>query len=240
VEHWIETICEPKRLLLAWQGPDPKGDRTRFAVGELIRENSGALLRYFSREKLENAYALGFEGYPAFKLDQREHRLGVMEAFLRRLPPRSRADFTAYRTQFRLQAKLEISDFALLAYTEAKLPSDGFSIVNPLEDVCGPCQFVFEVAGYRYYASEIVTPLSVGQPLRFVPEPTNERDPNAVKVEANDELIGYVNRLQAVAFLSWIRDGLVSGWIERLNGNIDKPRAFMFVRVLPRKSAEAA
>jgi hypothetical protein len=240
VEHWIETICEPKRLLLAWQGPDPKGNRTRFAVGELIQENGDCLLRYFPPEKLTEACALGFEGYPAFKRDQLEHRLGVMATFLRRLPPRSRADFAAYKAQFRLHTKLDLSDFALLAYTEAKLPSDGFSIVNPLQDVHGPCQFVFEVAGYRHYAKTLTSPLTLGQPLQFVPEPTNKYDPNAVRVEATKEVIGYVNRLQADAFLRWLRDGVVSGCVERLNGNPDKPRAFMFVSVLPQKSAAAA
>lgn len=240
MEHWIETICEPKRLLLAWQGPDPKGERTRFAVAELIRQNGECLLRYFPAEDLARARTLGFEGYPAFKLAQREHQLGVMAAFLRRLPPRSRADFDAYKAQFRLRSNLDLSDFALLAYTEAKLPSDGFSIVNPLDEMCPPCQFVFEIAGYRHYHHELPAHPVVGQRLEFEPEPTNKWDPHAVMVKADHNLLGYVNRLQAQAFLRWIRDRLLSACVERLNGNVEKPRAFMFVEVAKQPTAAAA
>ena len=42
MEHWISHICEPRRLLLAWQGPDPNGDRTRFGRAT----NSAPLLQY--------------------------------------------------------------------------------------------------------------------------------------------------------------------------------------------------
>jgi hypothetical protein len=106
---------------------------------------------------------------------------------MRRLPPRTRVDFDAHRAQFCLKSGLVMSDFALLAYTEAKLPSEGFSIVNPLTDLCGPCEFLLEVAGYRHYADGLKEPLSVGQPLQFVAEPSNEWDPNAVRVEADSK-----------------------------------------------------
>jgi hypothetical protein len=133
-----------------------------------------------------------------------------------------------------------MSDFALLAYTEAKLPSDGFSIVNPLTDLCGPCEFLLEVAGYRHYAGGLKEPLSVGQHLQFVAEPSNKWDPDAVRVEADSKLVGYVNRLQAVAFLRWIKQGVVEGFVERLNGNAVKPRLFMFVSVAVNRADQAA
>jgi hypothetical protein len=227
-------------LLLAWQASDPDGERTRFAVGELLLEGEECTLRYLSGNEVDSARALGFSGYPAFDVGKVEHRKGVLAAFMRRLPPRTRADFDAYKAQFRLQAGLSISDFALLAYTEAKLPSDGFSIVNPLTDVCGPCEFLLESAGYRHYAGGLNEPLSVGQRLQFVAEPSNKWDPNAVRVEANSELVGYVNRLQAPAFLQWIKQAVVEGFVERLNGNAVKPRLFMFVSVAGKRADEAA
>jgi hypothetical protein len=240
VDHWIQTICEPQRLLLAWQGSDPDGERTRFAIGELLLEAGECTLRYLSGEEVDRARALGFSGYPAFDISQTEHRKGVLAAFMRRLPPRSRADFVAYQAQFRLKPDLVMSDFALLAYTEAKLPSDGFSIVNPLTDLCGPCEFLLEVAGYRHYADGLKEPLCIGQRLRFVAEPANKWDPNAVRVEAESELVGYVNRLQAVTFLRWIEQGVIEGFVERLNGNAAKPRLFMFVRVAAKRVDQAA
>jgi HIRAN domain len=240
VEHLIQTICEPQRLLLAWQASDPDGERTRFAVGELLRERDQCVLRYLAGEQVDRARSLGFSGYPAFDASHVEHRKGVMAAFLRRLPPRSRSDFEAYKTQFRLASDLKFSDFALLAYTEAKLPSDGFSIVNPLTDVCGPCQFVFEVAGHRHYAGKLGKPLTVGQRVNLVPEPTNKWDPNAVRIEANSEVVGYVNRLQAAAFLRWIDRGVVEAYVDRLNGNAARPRLFMFVNVIAERAPKAA
>jgi hypothetical protein len=242
VEHWIEAICEPARLLLAWQSPDPNGVRDRFAVAEIISEgkSESCLFRYLSGTEVDRARSLGYVGYPAFRLDQTEHRQGVLAALLRRLPPRSRTDFQEYKAQFRLRSDLQLSDFALLAYTEAKLPSDGFSIVNPLDKARGPCQFVLEVAGFRHYVKSLNAPLGVGQQLKFVPEPTNERDSNAVRVEAAGQLIGYVNRLQAPTFLRWIEEGVLEGIVERLNGNPDRPRVLMFVAVRAQRTAEAA
>jgi hypothetical protein len=43
------------------------------------------ILRYLSGTEVEQAKRLGFGGYPAFRLDQTEHRQGVLAAFLRRL-----------------------------------------------------------------------------------------------------------------------------------------------------------
>jgi hypothetical protein len=63
VEHWISHICEPHRLLLAWQGPDPNGERTRFAVAELLRTGSNCTLRYLEGPEMERAKKLGFDGH---------------------------------------------------------------------------------------------------------------------------------------------------------------------------------
>jgi hypothetical protein len=162
----------------------------------------------------------------------------VMAAFLRRLPPRSRPDFEAYKAHFRLSRATELSDFAMLAYTEAKLPSDGFSLVNTLEGVSAPCELMLEVAGYRYYIKQ-TRPLHIGQRAKLVPEPTNPKDANAISVQVDDQIIGYVNRLQTEAFHRWIGKGEVMAEIERLNGSADRPRAFIFVWVRPSTSIAA-
>jgi hypothetical protein len=239
VEQWISHICEPSRLLLAWQGPDPDGERTRFAVGELLLNGgSDCILRYLNGPEVDRAKKLGFEGYPAFRLEQVEHRQGVLATFLRRLPPRARPDFDAYKAQFRLKPDLSLSDFALLAYTGARLPSDGFSVVNTLEGLHAPCEVVLEIVGHRHYVRNLKTSLSVGEALDLVPEPQNPYDQNAIAVKVRGETIGYINRLQTVAIHQWLRNGTVETTLERLNGPSDRPRAFMFVRV--RNSDKAA
>jgi hypothetical protein len=240
MEHWISHTWEPGKLLLAWQAPDLEGERTRFAVGELLRDGQDCILRYSTGDEVDRAKSLGFVGYPAFRLAQREHRHGVLATFLRRLPPRARADFAAYKAQFRLGPELKLSDFALLAYTGARLPSDGFSVVDTLEGAQPPCEFVTEIAGYRHYAPKLAVRPAVGTPVELVPEPDNPVDPKAIAVKANNQTIGYVNRLQTGAFHRWLGGDAVEATIERMNGTADRPRAFMFVWIKDRQGRAAA
>lgn len=236
--NWIENICEPRRLFLAWQAPDHAGDRFRWAVGE-VTASPQIQLRYYTGDEfashnqgrsVSDIEHLGYRGYPGFRTRVLTHTDGVAESLMRRLPPRSRSDFDEYRKHFRLSATLAVSDFALLAYTEAKLPSDGFSVVNPLD--CGEITFelMLEVAGARYYTND--TPrLQIGQQVQFVAEPDNHFDANAIMVCVAGFKIGYVNRLQAKAFRRWLGTADLQAVVERINGTSDRPRIFLFVRV---------
>jgi hypothetical protein len=248
VANWIERICEPRRLFLAWQAPDHLGERFRWAVGVLEASGDQIALRYlqagvdFESRNQAKTYdrllGLGYQGYPAFSLAKELHTEGVLSAFMRRLPPRARSDFEEYKAQFRLPVDLPVSDLGLLGVTEAKLPSDGFSLVDPLDGNVGACDLMLEVAGYRHYPQQ--SGLSEGDPIRFQPEPENKFDPNAVMIQANGQCIGYINRLQAPAFQRWLAERDVSGVVERLNGRPEKPRAFIFVRVRPGRMHLAA
>ena len=236
--NWIEHVHEPDRLLLAWQAPDPMGDRQRWAVGELTRAGDDARLRYFAGEEFgahnfdqsfEKLKALGYRGYPAFPPEPGlVHENNVLEAFMRRLPPRNRSDFDRYRDHLRLRPEAEISNFALLGLSEAQLPSDGFSVVDPLSGDVKRCELISELAGYRYYAREHPQP-DLGQPVDLVPEPENAFDPNAIMVRLGDGKLGYINRIQAPAILEWIAQGRASAVVERLNGRPDRPRAFIYL-----------
>jgi hypothetical protein len=188
---------------------------------------------------MQRAKGLGFVGYPAFDVNQCEHRGGVLAAFIRRLPPRVRPDFAAYKAQFRLQPDLQLSDFASLAYTGAKLPSDGFTIVDTLEGMSPPCEIVLEVAGYRHYAAKLSKTPTVGEKIELVAEPENKVDKQAIAMKIGSQTIGYVNRLQTVAFHRWMRDEHVDVVFERLNGPVDRPRAYVFVSVRDRDNVDA-
>ena len=160
---------------------------------------------------------------------------------MRRLPPPSRPDFAEYKRQFRLPPLLFVSNFGLLGRTEAKLPSDGFSLVDPLDGAVDHCDLMLEVAGYGRYP-QILAPLSVGDPVWLQAEPWNEVDQNAVVIRASGQTIGYVNRLQAAAFQQWLRERAITSVVERLNGQ-PAPRAFVFIRIRParaRANASAA
>jgi hypothetical protein len=251
MENWIERASEPRRLFLAWQAPDQFGDRFRWAVGIVTPRGNDYTFRYLApgsefesfnqNRQYEELHELGYQGYPTFNFKRLVHERDVLSVFMRRLPPRGRSDFQDYTKQFRLARNLRLSDFALLGRTEAKLPSDGFSMVDPLDPELDWCDLMLEIAGFRYYANEAdVKNLTIGQAVEIVPEPENPKDPNALKFLSSGRKLGYVNRLQTKTFLRWLAERRISAVLERLNGGAEKPRAFVFVRVRPLQAKVAA
>jgi len=251
MEHWIEHPSEPTKLVLAWQAPDAISDRMRWAVGCLEKTGDAGRFRYLddaefaalnahrTREELKG---YGYSGYPAFDIAKQPEGgfiEGVLEAFARRLPPPGRPDFRQFLEHFRFRGSASLSTMELLALTEAKLPSDGFSLVDRLDPEADCVEVMFEIAGHRHNAGTRAR-LVVGDPLALVADPTNPHDANAVRFEAGGSLIGHVNRLQAETVGRWLRDRQVSAWLIRLNGKPEAPRAFAFVQVRPKASAIAA
>jgi hypothetical protein len=250
MNHWLENICEPKVLILAWQAPDHMNNRFRWAVGEIKSKGDSFSLRYFAHgqefdsrndgHRFDEIVALGYAGYAAFSTKVREHTSGVIEAFNRRLPPRTRSDFAEYMKHFRLRDYNSLSNFTLLGKTEATLPSDGFSIVDPLDGDASCCDLLLEIAGFRYYAENLGDSLELGAQVEISAEPDNERDSNAVKFSINGLTMGYVNRLQATAFQQWLKNNKISAVVERINGKPERPRVFVFIKVRPSDAQIAA
>lgn len=249
VERQIQYICEPNRLLLVWEPPLYVTDRTRWVVGELSRSLDSVRFRYIrdaaefadlnAGRTIETLRASGYAGYPTFKIEANTAivKQEAAQVFLRRIPARERPDFRNYLKYFRLDAETHLSDFALLGLTMAKLPSDGFSIVDPLDGLRRDCDFIIEIAGNRHYA-EACKSLAMNEIVSFLPEVDNPKDANAVQVlSARGEVIGYVGRVQARAFRQWLSRSRVEGQIIRLNGEADRPRIYLLVQV--REAAEA-
>jgi HIRAN domain len=231
----IEHILHPERLLLVWRPTTTSKARTRRVVAEVLqpKNGEGAVLRYLSDSPdFANATAEGFQGYPAFRLEQTEHVSNVLDSFVRRLPPRSREDFDLYLKRHRLPSQAELSDMALLAYTNAKLPSDGFELFPDLTGARPPFEVVIEVAGFRHQDGIAVDDIYVGDPVVLKTEPENPHDANAIGVYHNAAKIGYIDRAQALSFQSWLRKGYnVNATIERINGHADRPLVYIFVTV---------
>jgi hypothetical protein len=250
MENWLEEVREPKILMLAWQAPDHMHNRFRWSVGQIKPTGDSFSLRYFAPgsefenhnngKRYEEIVGLGYVGYAAFSTKVREHTAGVIEAFNRRLPPRGRSDFADYMKHFRLRNFETLSNFALLGKTEATLPSDGFSIVDPLDGDTPSCDLLLEVAGHRYYAKNLGDRIRIGAQVEISPEPTNEYDSNAVRFSIDGLTIGYVNRLQATAFNQWLKTAKIRAVIERVNGKPERPRVFLFVQVRPAGAQIAA
>lgn len=233
--NFIDHVLEPKRLLLVWQGPEGSSRRSRYAVAELVRQSEDQVrFQYLvDTADFKNACAEGFINFPAFRKVEQIYDLGVVDTFIRRLPPRTRGDYKQYLEQFRLRPGTSISVFALLAYTGAKLPSDGFSIVDPLDDVSQAGELLIEVAGFRHVAKVPLEALSPGDEVEFAPESGNAHDPYAVTVMTHGQKIGYVPRQQARAIRALQESRSLSARIERLNGSTARPVVYLFAELRP-------
>lgn len=206
--------------------------RMRFVVGELCHDESGFIFRYLpNNPDFDQARAEGFVCYPAFRKTEQTYRDGVVETFLRRIPPRKRGDFCKYLLQWRLAEDIEMSDFALLGHTGAKLPNDGFSLVNPYDNVHAPYEFYIEVAGFRHQDGISLNDVGERMKVNFVSEPNNLHDSHAVRVEVDGSKIGYANKIQCAAFNRWLEHNVISAWIERINGTPERSLIYVFGRV---------
>ena len=230
----ISHIVEPTGLLLMWQPSDEKAaTRTRRIVGEVFKlENGVAAFRYLrdSQDYLAAEQA-GFKGFPAFQSTDEEFHKGVIESLLRRLPPRGREDFAEYLAQHRLPSPFPYSDFALLGYTGARLPSDGFSLVPVFPHDVVPCDYLMEVAGVRHVIGTDISTINVGDTISFSVDPENPVDHDALSVVHNGRSIGYVNRALRRTLSNWISSHNVSASVDRQNGKPDRPLIFVRVSV---------
>jgi hypothetical protein len=228
----IKHVTDPDRLLLVWQAPEEGKSRTRFVVGELRQHEGQVVFRYLlDTDEFKKACAEGFVCYPAFRKTSQEYTQGVLDSFLRRLPPRKRGDFAKYLEQWRLAPNVEISDFALLGHTGAKLPNDGFALINPFYNAEPPFEFYIEVAGFRHQPNISIDDISVGMNAVFIAEPDNEHNHDAVRIEVAGKKIGYVSDAQCKAFNSWLGRYSINASVERINGTIDRPLVYIYGRV---------
>lgn len=227
-------IVEPTALLLTWQPADERApNRTRRTVAKIDRTDTGSAVFHYLRgtEDFVAAQEAGFVGFPAFKLESEDSNQGVIESLLRRLPPRKRADFNEYLKQHRLPVPFEHSDFALLGYTGARLPSDGFGLVPVFPDAITEIDLVTEVAGLRHVFKGDASSIRPGDGVGFQTEPNNKYDSDAVLISWNGQSLGYVNRALRGTFLGWLRSNRVTATVERVNGKPERPLVYLRVQV---------
>lgn len=238
----ISHLCEPSKLLLIWQGLESAAlpeARYRYVVGELIPvvDRSAAAFRYLrGTPDFEKAVQYGFQGHPAFRLGADDTAVAdVLPTFMRRLPPRKREDFPTYLQRHMLPSPFELSDFALLGYTGARLPSDGFSLSPVFEVTDLPCQFVTELAGTRHWAARVdIEVVQVGDEAALVLEPDNVVDPQAIRVEVRGKKMGYINRVIKSNIHQWLRCADVTAQVCRKNGTPERPLIYITVTVMPK------
>jgi len=229
--RYIEHIIEPEKLLLSWQARE--GERQRMFVAELVRNGDDADLVYLKNsEEFSKAQHLGFKEYPGFSIEKDIYK-NVLTSFMKRLPPRSRGDFCRFLDALRIKSVAEISNFALLGYSRAKLPDDDFTVIHPFGNALPPFEFMLPVQGYRYYKERLpLGSLSDEMQACFEAEPSNEHDPKAIKIIINGVTAGYVCRGLTSSFHKWLQDGLtITANVERINGTQEKPAVYLYVSV---------
>ncbi len=231
----LNHIVEPIGLLLTWQPADERAsNRTRRTVAEIRRdpETGVSVFRYLKdAADFEKATAAGFQGFPTFSIAEGESSRGVLDPFLRRLPPRARADFDRYLGQHRLPVPFDHSDFALLGYTGARLPSDGFGLVPVFPEGVSPCDVIVEVAGLRHVFKGDPSSIHPGDAVHFALDPENPVDSDAVAIMWQGQRLGFINRALRSAFVVWLRERTVSAHVERVNGKPERPLVFVRVSV---------
>lgn len=229
----IEHLVEPHRLLLYWQARESK-KRSRYLVGELVKQDDKVVLVYdLGSSELAEAKLLGFRGYPAFSMKQAEHSHQVLEAFTRRLPPRSRRDFGRYLELRAIPVDANISDFALLGYSGAKLPNDGFELVHPFDNPPEAFEVLIEIAGFRHESQLEITDLQAGSSIQFAPEPENLVDAGAILIESAGRKLGYVPRGHLDMLHRMLKEGaILEGEVFRTNGTSERPLVYILTRIL--------
>lgn len=234
--QYIEHIIEPTELLLVWQSLD-ETHRTRYKVAKLEQTETGITLTYLVDTKdFRSAQEKGFESYPAFQDITRPH-YNVLNTFMRRLPPRSRADFAQYLAGMRLKPDSVLSDFALLGYSGAKLLSDGFSLIHPFNNVDNECELLLEIVDFRHIEETDRKKVIAGTPVSFFVvdkhEITNEP---AIRIMMDDKQLGYVNRALISTVLEWINDKrILNARIEKINGTPSRPAAYIYTQILEKE-----
>lgn len=232
----IENIIEPNKLLLSWQAIN-NASRSRYVVAEITNEDNSVRLDYLlDSEDYKAALELGFPGHPAFLLkNSTNFDSQVVEAFSRRLPPRNRGDFAKYLELQGISPDAQLSNFALLGYTGAKLPDDGFELVHPFNEVDLQFEVIIEVAGFRHQASDTsADEIEMGTRVNFLLEPGNKHDTNAIAIMLDELRIGYVDRARTKLFQQYWQKGFdITGEVCRKNGTSERPLIYIFTTFTP-------
>lgn len=240
----IENPIDSQRVLLTWMVPlTQNSNRVRRAVGELVRlPNRRSQFRYLT-DTSDFAAALdeGFDGYPSIPIGSEGEFSNPAAIFRRRLPPVDREDFASFLQRFGLATDHCLSDVGLLGYTGARLAADSFGFCETFDGFNRRFRTVFDIAGFRRHGASIPRSIEEGEPVRFVPNPLNDFDPNAVEVRsADNQMLGHINRLQAPAVALWAQSSAVSGHIFRINGRVEYPRLFVMAEIDPTLESLAA
>mgnify|MGYP001389570001 CR=1 FL=1 len=212
-------MCKESMLWLIWQN---SRTRQKYHVGNLSHDGKVYRFNYAMNglRTLEDALADGYRMHVSFPEKYKVYESeNLFPPFARRLPDRRRPDFQEILENLGLPPDYTLMD--LLKATGGKQATDTYEFVTPVMVYGFDYHFDFDIHGWRYYDGEnVVQQLSTGEELLFQSEPTNKKDPYAVKVLTKDgkHLLGYVPSFYS-PFVTQILNGKGSyhAKIEKIN-----------------------
>lgn len=226
----IQNALEISTLFLTWQSNRDRNRRYFVGIVSKDKDNQVTFRYSIGSRDFEEAKSVGFVGYPAFKLSDEVYTNDVLNSFLKRLPPKSRRDFSKYLLQHNLPIDFKGSDFQLLSHTGIQLPSDGFDLVPDLSEASIPFDYVMEVAGTRHYLSfDQVSEVELGVEVELRCDNQNEFDEHAVAFYLHGQLIGYVNRLLCATVRQLMAYKCLTCRITKKSGTIDRPLLYVML-----------
>lgn len=190
-------------LYLIWQNPTTRQKRQ---VGVLTRNGCYTFSYVDDVQTID-----GFELLPAFPDPHKTYRNDLLfPTFSSRLPDPKRPDIAKILQKYGLE---KYDAFELLKKSEAKLPYDTFSFIDPILTE-GKNVRNFYIAGTRYHAgcgqtdcAVVRGEVQVGDRLTLWPEPDNVRDESAVRIVKDNIVLGYVPRYYSKIVVQALRAG---------------------------------
>lgn len=186
-------------LLLIWKDPET---RRNFSVGKLTKSTK-YIFEYCNEYTQAEAY--GWSKLDAFPEDRVYESETLFPVFASRLPDKKRRDISKILEKYEL---LEFDEFELLRKSEARLPIDTYSFIDPIFPDEQTIQRNFFVMGVRHHAPcdgkdcSLLPVINIGDELIFEEEPENEFDVNAIKIQTYaGDVLGYVPRYYNTAIL---------------------------------------
>lgn len=226
----IQNALNVSTLFLTWQSNRDRNRRYFVGIVSKDMDNTVSFKYSIGSRDFEEAKEMGFVGFPAFKISEEVYTNDVLNSFVKRLPPKSRRDFSKYLSQHNLPVDFTGSDFQLLSHTGIQLPSDGFDLVPDLSQATIPFDYIMEVAGTRHYLSfEQVSEVSIGSEIELRCEDDNEFDKHAIAVYLHGSLIGYVNRLLCTTVRTLMANKCLTCRIVKKSGTVDRPLLYVML-----------
>ena len=186
-------------LLLIWKDPET---RRNFVVGKLTKSDKYTF--EYCNEFLK-AEAYGWAKFDAFPDEKVYESDTLFPVFSSRLPDKKRRDINNILNKYGLAS---FDEFELLRKSEARLPIDTYSFIDPIFSDEEIIEREFFIMGIRHHAAcegkdcKLLPPLEKGEELVLEREPDNEYDSNAIRVlTRKNEFLGYVPRYYNVSVL---------------------------------------